>query len=137
MEQLRIPANIEQLGAVMEFVDEVLERGDCPLEIRTLIDVAVEEIFVNIASYAYTSDEGVAELNAGFEGEPRRVVITFKDSGVPYDPLEKPDPDISLSAEERSVGGLGIFLVKQIMDKVGYRYENGQNILTLEKRLSV
>lgn len=137
MEQLRIPANIEQLGAVMEFVDEVLERGDCPLEIRTLIDVAVEEIFVNIASYAYTSDEGVAELNAGFEGEPRRVVITFKDSGVPYDPLENPDPDISLSAEERSVGGLGIFLVKQIMDKVGYRYENGQNILTLEKRLSV
>ena len=127
MEQLRIPANIEQLGAVMEFVDEVLERGDCPLEIRTLIDVAVEEIFVNIASYAYTSDEGVA----------RRVVITFKDSGVPYDPLENPDPDISLSAEERSVGGLGIFLVKQIMDKVGYRYENGQNILTLEKRLSV
>ena len=137
MEQLRIPANIEQLGAVMEFVDEVLERGDCPLEIRTLVDVAVEEIFVNIASYAYTSDEGVAELNAGFEGEPRRVVITFKDSGVPYDPLENPDPDISLSAEERSVGGLGIFLVKQIMDKVGYRYENGQNILTLEKRLSV
>ena len=137
MEQLRIPANIEQLGAVMEFVDEVLERGDCPLEIRTLIDVAVEEIFVNIASYAYTSDEGVAELNAGFEGEPRRVVITFKDGGVPYDPLENPDPDISLSAEERSVGGLGIFLVKQIMDKVGYRYENGQNILTLEKRLSV
>ncbi len=137
MEQLRIPANIEQLGAVMEFVDEVLERGDCPLEIRTLIDVAVEEIFVNIASYAYTSDKGVAELNAGFEGEPRRAVITFKDSGVPYDPLENPDPDISLSAEERSVGGLGIFLVKQIMDKVGYRYENGQNILTLEKRLSV
>lgn len=137
MEQLRIPANIEQLGAVMEFVDEVLERGDCPLEIRTLIDVAVEEIFVNIASYAYTSDKGVTELNAGFEGEPRRVVITFKDSGVPYDPLENPDPDISLSAEERSVGGLGIFLVKQIMDKVGYRYENGQNILTLEKRLSV
>jgi len=99
------------------------------------MDVAVEEIFVNIANYAYAPGVGQARIRIEITGEPRMVQVTFIDSGVPYDPLAKPDPDVTLSAEERQIGGLGIFMVKKSMDNMLYEYKDKQNILTLQKNM--
>ena len=103
------------------------------MKVQMQIDVAVEEIFVNIASYAYEGKDGQAEIRFDFRAEDSTAVITFIDQGAPFDPLAKEDPDTGLSAEERQIGGLGIFIVKKSMDKVLYKYEDGCNILTLEK----
>ena len=97
--------------------------------------VAVEEIFVNIAHYAYGGNPGEAVIGLDVIPNPKSCRIVFRDRGVPYNPLEKTDPDITLSAEEREIGGLGIYMVKQSMDKVEYRYEDGYNILTIEKNI--
>ena len=99
------------------------------------IGVAVEEIFVNIANYAYHPDKGTATVRVEVSGAPVCVTITFVDHGVPYDPLAKDDPDVTLSADAREIGGLGIFMTKRIMDDVAYEYKDGQNILTLKKNL--
>ena len=104
------------------------------MEAQFQIDVAVEEIYVNIAHYAYHPDIGEATIRCQVtEGPPLEIVIQLLDSGVPYDPLSHADPDITLSADQRDVGGLGIYMVKTSMDDVSYRYENGKNILTLKK----
>jgi anti-sigma regulatory factor (Ser/Thr protein kinase) len=134
MEKLTVEATKENLIAVNEFVETNLEKIDCPMKIMMQINVAVEEIYINIASYAYGEGTGQAEilLDTDTEGQ---VSVTFMDSGVPYDPLAKEDPDITLSAEERGIGGLGIFMVKKSMDDVKYRYEDGKNILTLIKKI--
>ena len=100
---------------------------------QTQIDLSVEEIFVNIASYAYREEPGKAEVSV--ECNNGEITIVFKDNGKPYNPLEKPDPDVTLSAEEREIGGLGIFLVKKNMDDVSYEYKNDQNILTIKKKI--
>ena len=99
------------------------------------ISVAVEEIFVNIANYAYKPDKGKAIVRVEVTDKPVAVAITFVDHGVPYDPLAKVDPDVTLAAHEREIGGLGIFMTKKIMDDVAYEYRDGQNILTLKKNL--
>ena len=99
------------------------------------IDVAVEEIFVNIASYAYTPGKGNAAVKVEILKDPLTAVITFIDSGVRYDPLSKEDPDITLGTEQRQIGGLGVFMTKKLMDEVSYEYRDGKNILTLKKRL--
>ncbi|MBM6924841.1 ATP-binding protein [Pseudoflavonifractor phocaeensis] len=136
MQIMTIPATVENLDKVIAFVDQQLERFQCPMETQFQIDVAVEEIYVNIAHYAYTPGQGEATIRCEVEeGPPVQVVIELLDNGVPYDPLAKADPDVSLTAEEREIGGLGIFMVKQSMDHVAYRYENGKNILTLRKTL--
>ena len=100
------------------------------------IDVAVEEIFVNIASYAYGPETGQAEIRFRSEAETGTAEITFIDRGAPFDPLAKPDPDVTLPAEERQIGGLGIFMVKKSMDDVRYEYREAQNILTIRKKLA-
>ncbi len=100
---------------------------------QTQIDIAVEELFVNIAHYAYNPETGPATVRVEVEKEPPAVTITFIDNGVPYDPLAREDPDITLSAEERQIGGLGIFMVKKSMDNIEYEYKNGQNILRIRK----
>ena len=105
------------------------------MKTRLMIDMAVEEIFVNIAHYAYAAGGGTAEITARTEGDPVEAVIEFRDAGVPYDPLSRPDPDVTLSAEDRRIGGLGIYMVKKSMDEVRYRNEAGRNILTIRKRL--
>lgn len=131
--RLRTEADNDRLTEVIGFVDEYLEANGCSLKLQMQIDLCVEEIFVNIASYAYEGSEGYAEIELGIEsGE---LTIVFTDSGVPYDPLKKPDPDTTLSADERDIGGLGIFLVKKTMDEVLYNYEDGKNVLTLKKKL--
>ncbi len=130
------PAQADQLGPVQEFVGQALEQYGCQPRIRFQIDVSIEEIFVNIVRYAYPpGQEGEAVIRCGVGGEPLQVTIQFVDWGKPFNPLEKQDADITLSAEERGIGGLGILMVKKSMDAVDYRYENGENILTLTKIL--
>ena len=135
MKELELTATTENLNAVLAFVDEELEAVGCSMRSQMQIDIAVEEIFVNIANYAYNPEVGSATIRVEVQPEPLAVMLTFVDQGVPYDPLAKADPDVSLSAEERQIGGLGIFMVKKTMDDVQYRYENGKNILTLKKTL--
>ena len=126
----------ENLPELQAFVEERLEAADCPMKARMQISLAVEEIFVNIAHYAYAPEKGMATVRVEISEDPVTVTITFLDHGVPFDPLAKTDPDLSLDAEKRQIGGLGIFLTRQFMDDVAYAYKNGQNILTLKKKLS-
>ncbi len=135
MKELKIKASIENLEQVIAFVDEELEKNDCAMKTQIQIDVAVEEIFVNIASYAYQPGEGDATIMIEVVQDPARAEITFIDTGMEYDPLKKEDPDITLSAEERQIGGLGIFMVKKSMDSMEYEYRDGRNILTIRKKL--
>ncbi|MGI5979607.1 MAG: ATP-binding protein [Oscillospiraceae bacterium] len=136
MKEIVIPAEKERLDEVLAFVDGILEEYECPMPTQMSIDIAVEEIFVNIASYAYNPAVGSASIRCTVENDPLRVVIEFRDGGVPYDPLAKPDPDINAPIEERDVGGLGIYMVKNSMDSVSYRHEDGKNIFTIEKKLT-
>lgn len=133
--EIDIEATTENLPKVLEFIDRKLESAGCPFKTQMQIDVAAEEIFVNIAKYAYKPDTGRAKVRVEIGDDPLHVVITFIDHGIPYDPLAKEDPNVKLSAEERQIGGLGIFLVKNTMDDISYQYINGSNILTLKKNL--
>ena len=135
MKELDIEARAENLEEVIQFVDQELETADCPIKAQMQIEIAVEEIFINIANYAYNPDTGSAVIRIEVTDDPVSVKLVFIDNGVPYDPLAKKDPDITLSAEERDIGGLGIFMVKKNMDEIHYEYKDGQNILTLIKNL--
>ena len=135
MKELTLEATLDNLSEVLGFVDSFLEENYCSAKAQMQIDVAVEEIFVNIASYAYSPETGKATVRIEVSGDPLHVTITFIDRGVPYDPLAKADPDLSASAQERTVGGLGIFLTKKLMDDVVYEYRGGRNVLTLKKNL--
>ena len=134
-DELTLDATVENLEKALAFVDERLEALDCPMPKQMQIDVAVEELFVNVAHYAYAPAVGQITLRFEAKDEPKRAEITFIDGGVPYDPLAKPDPDVTLSAEERQIGGLGIFMVKKSMDDMKYEYKDGQNVLTIVKGL--
>lgn len=133
MKELEILAVLDNLDEVLQFIDEVLEGADCPMKTMMQIDLAVEEIFVNIASYAYQPGTGQAKIQVTVNDEPESADIRFEDSGVPYNPLEKEDPDVTLSADDRAIGGLGIYMVKKSVDEVSYERRNGKNILTIRK----
>lgn len=135
MKELTVDAAVENIEVVTDFVNEELEKLDCPVKARRQIDVAIDELFGNIARYAYSPDVGKATVRFSVEENPLEVTITFIDNGVPFNPLEKSNPDTHLSAEERPIGGLGIFLVKKSMDMVEYEYKNGQNILKIKKNI--
>ena len=135
VKELTLEAKVANLQQVLDFVDENLTSMRCPMKILMQIDVAVEEIFVNVASYAYTPNTGSVTIRMDLLEKPRAVVITFIDSGIPYNPLAKEDPDVSLSAEERSIGGLGIFMVKKTMDKMEYEYTDQKNVLKMYKNI--
>ena len=135
MKELTLDATIENIPAVTDLIDAELEALNCPIRVQTQIDVAADELFSNIANYAYAPGTGSATVRVEIEENPSGVVITFIDRGKPYNPLEKEDPDISLPAEERPIGGLGVFIVKKTMDAVSYEYRDGQNILTIKKRI--
>ena len=128
-------AQIESLSQVLSFVEETLKGFECPMKIQTAICVAIEEVFVNVAHYAYPESVGDVTIHIGFEEVSRTITFRMTDKGVPFDPLNKPDPDITLSADEREIGGLGIFIAKKTMDSLGYSYENGENILTMIKKI--
>ena len=135
MKEINVEATVENIETVTDFVNDLLCEYDCPMKAQMQIDVAIDELFSNIANYAYNPEIGNATVRVEVTDDPITVVITFIDSGVPYDPLKHEDPDTTLSADERGIGGLGIFMVKKTMDDVKYKYENGKNILTIQKRI--
>ncbi len=135
MKELTIEATVENIAVVTAFVDGELEALDCPLKVQIQIDVAIDELFGNIAHYAYDPKTGPATVRVEVEKDPMAVIITFIDHGKPFDPLKGEEPDVTLSAEERKVGGLGIFLVKKTMDDISYEYREGQNILRIRKNM--
>ena len=135
MKELTITATVENIEVVTDFVNEQLEALDCPMKAQMQIDIAIDELFGNIAHYAYNPDVGEATVRVEVTDAPLAVVITFIDKGIPYDPLAKADPNTTLSAEEREIGGLGIFMVKKTMDDITYEYKDGQNILMIKKQL--
>lgn len=154
MKTLTVPADVDRLGEVNAFVDEMLQGEDCTEAARYAIELAVEEVFVNIASYAYQTGDGgteehspegpdsaeenrsdSAEVRCEILHDPLRVSIQFLDNGVPYDPTAKEDADTSPEGLRNRVGGLGILLVRRTMDEVWYAREDGKNILTIMKRL--
>ena len=135
METKTFCAKTEVLTDVLAFVEQILEKYECSMKIQTAICVAIEEVFVNVAHYAYGDGEGDVRFDISFNKETREITFRMVDKGIPFDPLKKPDPDITLSAEERDIGGLGIFITKKTMDLVTYAYENGENILTMVKKI--
>ena len=135
MKELEVEAADENLAEVQAFVEEQLARTGCSLKAQMQIGVAVEEVFINIAHYAYAPGTGRATVRVEASDDPAAVSITFMDRGVPFDPLAKEDPDVALPASERPIGGLGVFLTKKLMDGASYEYRNGKNILTLTKKL--
>jgi anti-sigma regulatory factor (Ser/Thr protein kinase) len=136
MGELKISASLDKLDEVLEFLSEGLEAAGSDAKTISVVAIAAEEIFVNIARYAYTEKGGDAVISYSIDEDPRSITIIFTDSGQPYDPLKKQDPDITLSADERQIGGLGIYMVKEMMDAVAYAYEDGHNILTIRKNLA-
>ena len=132
--ELTLPAQTERLPEVLAFVEEQLEEAGCPMKAQMQISVATEEVYVNIASYAYAPGSGMATIRLELTQEPA-VVLTFIDSGIAFNPLEKEDPNVNLPAEERQIGGLGIFMTKKTMDEVRYERAGDRNVLTLFKRI--
>ena len=125
-------ASIKKLPEVLEFAEEQMNKADCPMKVVIQVNIALEEIFVNVAHYAYT--DGVGAAKVGIEAGDGKVTVRIEDNGSPFDPLGHSDPDVTLSVEERGIGGLGIYMVKQSMDEVTYSYENGKNVLTFVKK---
>lgn len=135
MRELTLDALVENIGRATAFVEEQLEEIGCPQKARLQIDIAVDELFGNIAKYAYHPGTGPVTVRVEAEHQPLCAVIAFIDQGIPYNPLAKEDPDIAAPAGEREIGGLGIYMVKKTMDDVVYEYRDGQNILTIKKKM--
>lgn len=135
VKELTLPAKTELLDTVTGFVLARLKENGCSEEDQMIIAIAAEEIFVNIAHYAYGPDGGEATVRFRMDKAASTAEISFSDRGTPYNPLARQDPDISLGAEERSIGGLGIFMVKESMDGTQYEFKDGANILTIRKKI--
>ena len=135
MKGLTIDATVENIEVVTDFVNEQLEALSCPMKAQMQIDIAIDELFGNIANYAYDPEVGPATVRVEVVDTPLSVVITFIDHGVPYDPLKQEDPDTTRAAEEREIGGLGIYIVKKSMDEISYEYKDGRNILRIRKNI--
>ena len=133
--ELTLPATIENVEKVTNFVNEELEKIKCPPKAKAEIDISIDELFSNIANYAYNPEIGKATVKFEVQDNPQAVIITFMDNGKPFDPLLKADPNIKLAAEERDIGGLGIFMVKKSMDSVEYEYKDNHNILKIKKHI--
>lgn len=128
--EIRIEAQIANLDTLLALLRADMQKAGCPLDKRTVVEICAEEIFVNIASYAYGESGGEATILEEI-GE-NDISLCFKDQGMPYDPLKKEDPDTTLSAQERQIGGLGVFFVKKMMEQVSYEYKDGFNCLTMK-----
>ncbi len=135
MKEFVTKAVVNNLDKVMQFVSTELEAAGCLPKIQMQIELAIEEIFVNVANYAYYPETGSVTVCMDLQPDGSAVSITFIDQGVPYNPLAKKDPNVSVPTEQRQIGGLGIFLVKKVMDDVQYEYTNGSNVFTIMKRL--
>ncbi len=135
MKEVTVAAAIENISSVTGFVDDFLDTQECSRKAKMQINIAIDEIFSNISYYAYQNETGQVTMKVEMQENPKAVCITFIDCGIPYNPLEKEDPDITLSIEEREIGGLGIYMVKKNMDEMEYEYSEGKNILVLKKYL--
>ena len=135
LDELTLEARTENLTRVLAFLTSHLQEHGCLPKTQRQIEVAAEEIFVNIAHYAYKA--GVGSATVRFAMEEDMAVMTFIDSGVPYNPLARPDPDLTLPSRERPIGGLGIYMVKKTMDSVAYEHKDGQNVFTMRKMLQI
>ena len=135
MKEMTLEATVDNIPVVTDFVDKELEALECPMKAQMQIDIAIDELFGNIAQYAYDPLTGPATVRVEVDDDPMAVIITFIDHGKPYDPLAGKEPDVTLNAEDREVGGLGVFLVKKTMDEITYEYKNGQNILKIRKNM--
>ena len=135
MKEITVDAMIENMNTVTAFVDDFLDQIACPMKSRIQINIVIDEIFGNICHYAYKDSVGSVTVRVESGNTPKAVFLTFTDNGIPYNPLDTEDPDITLSSEERKIGGLGIYLVKKNMDEMKYEYVNQQNRLWMEKRL--
>ena len=135
MKEITVDAMIENMNTVTAFVDDFLDQIACPMKSRIQINIVIDEIFGNICHYAYKDSVGAVTVRVESGNTPKAVFLTFTDNGIPYNPLETEDPDITLSSEERKIGGLGIYLVKKNMDEMKYEYVNQQNRLWMEERL--
>ena len=135
MQERTFSAVIESIPLVTAWIDEQLEQLNCPMKVQMQFDMAIDEIFGNIAYYAYRGKIGSAKVQLALQEDTRMLSITFIDQGIPFNPLSQKEPDTSLKAEKRKIGGLGIFLVKKIMDEVSYQYRDGHNILCLKKHI--
>ena len=131
--ELTLEATIANIDVVTDFINEKLDEMDCPMKAQLQIDVAIDELFGNIAHYAYEPEVGIATICIEKLDAPSGVTITFIDGGKPYNPLQKDDPDVTLSVDERKVGGLGIYMVKKTMDGMEYEYRDQKNILKITK----
>ena len=135
MKQIELEAAVENVDIITEFVDEELESLDCMPKAMFQINVAIDELFANISQYAYSPETGTAIVQIDVENDPLSVVITFMDHGKPFNPLEAPEPDVTSDAQDRKIGGLGIFMVRKTMDAIDYEYKDGKNILKIKKVL--
>lgn len=133
--KISVDAVLENWENVSSFLESQLEQMNCSIKEKIQLETAAEEIFVNIASYAYPQETGKVEIQLEKRSDPWRVCISFRDRGIPYNPLERPEPDLTLSAEQREIGGLGIYMVRKSMDRVSYEYKDGCNMLTIEKAI--
>ena len=135
MKEITVDATIENMDTVTAFVDDFLDEIACPMKSKIQINIVIDEIFGNICHYAYKDSIGAVTVRVESGNTPKAVFLIFTDNGIPYNPLETEDPDITSSSEERKIGGLGIYLVKKNMDEMKYEYVNQQNRLWMEKRL--
>ena len=135
MKEITVDAMIENMNTVTAFVDDFLDQIACPMKSKIQINIVIDEIFGNICHYAYKDSVGAVTVRVESGNTPKAVFLTFTDNGIPYNPLETEDPDITSSSEERKIGCLGIYLVKKNMDEMKYEYVNQQNRLWMEKRL--
>ena len=133
-EKLQVKAEKERLNEIIQFVDDILMKAHCPMKTQLIMEVAVEEIFINIASYAYVkmnSDENIVEIECGVLDHT--IYLSFKDKGKAYNPLEKKDPNLNVSIDQRTIGGLGIYMVKSMVDEISYEHLDDTNILYIKK----
>ncbi len=128
-----MPARLENLEALVAHVAECARGAGFDPKKISEVEIAAEEALVNVVNYAYQGEAGNVRVGCSLE-EGDRFVIEIKDSGIPFDPLSQADPDISSDVLHRKIGGLGIFLIRKLMDDVSYRYDKGENVLTLEIR---
>lgn len=133
MKELTVTASIDKIAEVTAFVDSFLEEHDCSIKVQMQIDIAIDELFSNVCYYAYDEKDGLVIIRIDLDETSRTFEMSFIDNGKQYDPLKREDPDITLSAEERGVGGLGVYIVKKSMDELKYEYIDNQNVLTIKK----
>ena len=137
MKEITVDATIDNVQTITDFVDERLEEMNCPVKAQMQLNIVIDELCSNVARYAYSDKTGKVTVSVDTVDKPMKVWLTFTDEGVPYNPLAKEDPDITLSADEREIGGLGIYMVKNIMDTVSYEYKQQENIVTMIKKWQI